>query len=243
MPAKKTPTYLLVGAGGTGSILYPSLLRYLGATHRHRDESAILAVVDGDTLADSNLDRQLYPGTAVGANKAEALVGLHPVPPNLEVIAVAEYLGEDNITRLIQKSDTVLIAVDNYAVRALINDHVKNLDNATVINGGNEDSDGSIQVFVRESGKNVTPPLDHCHPEIAYAETDDRRKLSCQQIADLPGGGQTLVANMMSATLMLNTLRLIHDGDDYRAKHEAFFDLNTMKMRPADNRGIEGWNA
>lgn len=237
-----TPTYVLVGAGGTGSILYPSLLRYLGATHRHRDEDALLAVIDGDTLAYSNLDRQLYPGSAVGANKAEALVALYPVPGNLIVTPIPQYLGEDNIEKFIQTADTILIAVDNYAVRALINDRVKNLDNATVINGGNEESDGSVQIFVREDGKNITPPLDHCHPEIAYAEKDDRRKLSCQQISDLPGGGQTLVANMMSATLILNALRLIHDGADYRNRHEQFFDMTTVKMRPADNRGVEGWN-
>ena len=236
------PTYVMVGAGGTGSILFPNLLRYVSAYHRNREEDFILAVIDGDTLAASNLDRQLFPGSAVGANKAEALVALHVLGAGDQVIAVPQYLGEDNIKDLMTDGDIILIAVDNYSVRAHINKRAKELDNTVVINGGNEDSDGSVQVYIRAGGVNLTPPIDHCHPEIVAKKKDDRRKLSCQQIAELPGGGQTLVANMMSATMILNTLRRYHDGHDLGPTHEAHFDLNTMKMRPSDNRGIDGWN-
>lgn len=196
--------YSLIGAGGTGSLLFRPLLTYLRNYHGNWKEDFLLAVIDGDTIETKNLDRQLYGFNQIGQNKAEALVGVES-----NAVAVAEYLGPDNIERLIAEQDTVIIAVDNYPVRSRIADRARQLRNVTVINLGNEDTWGNLTLWVRRDERNVTPPIDFQHPEI-NAGGADRAEMSCQQVAELPGGEQTIAANMMSAAWGLATLNALH---------------------------------
>jgi len=234
-------TYSLIGAGGTGTILLPALERYLDNYHRHRKETYELAVIDGDTVSQDNLIRQFFAPGQVADNKAQAIVVQLGSPDHLK--PVPNYIGKKNIEQLVRDKDTILIAVDNYPVRAHLQAHALTLDNINIINGGNEEIDGSCQLFIRNEGRNITPPITHCHPEITV-KGDDRAKMNCQQIAALPGGGQTLRANMMSATQMLNMLSFLHAWEEDHAtpiEHEIHFDLRSMKMRPTDNRGIDGW--
>ena len=235
-------TYTLLGAGGTGSILFPSLLRYLETYHRHRDEEFYLQVIDGDAIEPHNLDRQLFADPTVGDNKAEALVHTSTFdPPHGKLFPVPKFLGKENVGKLVRDTDVVLIAVDNYSARALIEERGKELDNIVVINGGNESTDGSCQLWVRREGKNITPPMSHCHPEIQYKGTNDRAAMSCEARAKIKGGEQTIIANMASALAMLNMLRLHHQADVPKGGHEVYFDLDTLAMRPEDLRGVEGW--
>ena len=240
---KAKPTYTLLGAGGTGSILFPSLLRYLSTYHRGRKESFYLQVIDGDQIEPHNFDRQLFALPTTGHNKAEALVQTAAyVPDNAKLFALPEFLGKGNVKKRVQAGDTILIAVDNYSVRALVEERVRELERAVVINGGNESTDGSCQLWIRVEDKNLTPPLSHMHDEIAYKSKDDRAAMSCEARSKIPGGEQTIIANMMSATTMLNMLRLYHEQGAPSKGHEVHFDLNTLAMRPDDWRGIEGWN-
>jgi hypothetical protein len=109
----------------------------------------------------------------------------------------------------------------------------------TVINGGNEMTDGSLQIYARRAGKDVTPRLSQGHPEILSDDKRDPGALSCQQIAELPSGEQLAAANFMSAGLMLNAVRLVHMWEDtgnlknapFPPGEEVFFDLNTFAMR------------
>lgn len=239
-------TYTLLGAGGTGSILFPNLLRYLETYHRARKESFYIQVIDGDDIEPHNLDRQLFTETAIGANKAEALIQTSPfIPPSGKLFSRPEFIGKDNVKKVLRDGDIVIIAADNYSIRALIEEVGKTLDNLVVINGGNESTDGSCQLWVRVAGRNVTPPLSHCHPEIVYKGKDDRAAMSCEARSKLAGGEQTIVANMMSAVAILNMLRLYHSSPKGVPPkgHEVHFDLNTLAMRPDDWRGVEGWTS
>ena len=114
------------------------------------------------------------------------------------------------MARYIQDGDTVLICVDNMTVRKRIEEHVLTLDNAVVINGGNEKYDGSVQLWVRKGGRNITPRLSYLHPEVQVAEGADRAAMTCAQAAALPGGEQTIIANLQSATWMLTALWRYH---------------------------------
>lgn len=55
----------IIGAGGGGSWLVPAMAMLVGKKH--------IIVVDGDTLEERNLDRQLFTEKDIGRNKAEAL--------------------------------------------------------------------------------------------------------------------------------------------------------------------------
>jgi len=229
-----TSRYLMVGAGGTGTHLLHPLINYLDTFHTGSDY--LLGVMDGDQVEQKNLSRQLFQATDIYSNKAKAAI--HPFESNTSVRAFPEFLGKDNIDKFITDGTVVLICVDNFPVRARIEQHCNNLDNVVVINGGNEEDSGSCQIWVRENGTDITPRLSFLHPEI-YKVEEDRAELSCQAIAQLPGGEQLIIANMSSAMWMLTALM-----DYHRSKvswTELHFDLSAGKTFGMDNRTLSGW--
>lgn len=190
--------FIMIGAGGTGTHLFHPLATYLNA----RDEEWSLHVIDGDVVEEKNLTRQLFSPAMITMNKAEAItMGCDP----MFIKAYPEYLTEDNIARYIQDGDIVLICADNMTVRKRIEDHARTLLNIVVVNGGNEKHSGSVQLYVRNDGNDVTPRIGFLHPEVT-AEGPDRAVMTCAQAAALPGGEQTIIANLQSATWMLTAL-------------------------------------
>ncbi len=229
-------SYLMVGAGGTGTHLLAPLISYL--TTFHHDEDWRLGIMDGDSVEAHNLERQLFNPAAVTMNKAKA--ALLPYPHMKNVVAIEDYLGGGNIEDTIHDGDTVLICVDNFPVRSLIESYCNTLRNVTVINGGNERDTGSCQIWVRSDGKNDTPAMSFIHPEI-HNPGIDRAELSCAEIATIPGGEQLIVTNMTSAMYMLLALMAVNTHDITWTELE--FDLTNPKATVStDYRVLEGWN-
>ncbi len=106
---------LVVGAGGLGS---PAAL-YLAAAGVGR-----LGVLDSDTVALSNLHRQILHVTAdVGRPKAQsAQERLRALNPETAITAIHERLTAVNARELIQGYDLVLDGSDNFPTRYLVND-------------------------------------------------------------------------------------------------------------------------
>jgi len=238
--------YLLVGCGGTGTFLLEPLVRYLLTHYRKSDKRWELFVMDGDHVEEKNLDRQLFDEAAVTANKAAAATDKFEALNH--VYAVPEYLGKDNIAENITDGSIVLIGVDNFPVRALIEAHCKTLNNVVVINGGNEVSTGSCQLWIRENGENITPVLSFLHPEV-LKPGEDRSTMTCAQIAELDGGEQLITANMLSALWILSAVMQWHkaQGSDGIVKEnikwtELQFDLDKGESVGMDRRIIVGWN-
>lgn len=238
-------TYFMVGAGGTGTNLLPALLAYLKSYHGNRDEEYQVVIADGDHFEQGNLARQLFAENLVTTNKAEAMLQMYPGHP---MIAVSRYIGEADIRQMIQSGDIVLICADNHSVRSLIVDHCYTLDDVVVINAGNEITSGSVQLWVRRGGENMTPSLRYGHPEIKYLAEDDRAPMTCIQAAALPGGEQTLLANMTAATYMLTALTRYHH--EHWAKRgngagwtEVQYDFVEGVVEPLDMRERRNWDA
>jgi hypothetical protein len=228
-----TIRYALVGAGGTGSILLPVLTRYLRTSHQNEDW--LLAVIDGDQVEPGNLDRQLFHEPDVNTMKATAAASR---ARDEHVVPIAEFIADDNVDRIIVEGTTVLIAADNYPVRSRIETHVLTLENAVVINGGNEISSGSCQIWVRANGKNMTPPLSFLHDEI-HSGGSDPSLLSCLQLAAIPGGQQLIVANMASALWMLTAVHKVLTADI--RWNELQFDLIPGTVEAVDTSPRKGW--
>jgi molybdopterin/thiamine biosynthesis adenylyltransferase len=226
--------YVMVGAGGTGTHLLHPLINYLNSFHRADDYE--LGILDGDQVEEKNLVRQLFDSSQIKVNKATAAVT--PFKHLQNVRAIPEYLGKDNISRYITDGAIVLIAVDNFPVRFRIEQHCLTLNNVIVINGGNEEDNGSCQIWIRKDGKNITPPISFLHPEISSSGVD-RAELSCQEVAELPGGEQLIITNMSSAMWMLTALM------DYHRERipwtELHFDLASGNTIAIDNRDKRGW--
>ncbi len=228
--------YVVVGAGGTASHLIHALVCYAAAF----PGGGIIHIWDADEIEPKNLERQLFYANEVGKLKATAFAQRWP-----EIcVDHTEYVGEDNVTRVIQNDDVVLICADNMAVRRLINNHAKTLGNIVIINGGNEKHSGSVQYFERILSVNITPPLNFASSEFDPANDEfDRSEMSCAEIAVLTGGEQTIIANQTTAALMMAALwRSDNDVHDTNIKNwtKITFDHLEGLVQTSDVRMLKG---
>lgn len=231
--------YVLIGAGGTGSHLIAPALAYLHAYQTNQKATWEFLVVDGDNYEYKNLERQLFDPDFVGQNKADALVSMYSRYP---LVSIPKFIGKDDLVHLLPEHSVVFIGVDNYSIRALIVEHAMTLKNIVVINAGNEKSDGSVQLWVRENGKNMTPPLTFCHPEIQYIAIHDRSAMTCAQAAQIPGGEQLILANFTAAQNMLHALWRVHSGAWKEGWTESIFDLDKNMVEYINFRDRRGWD-
>lgn len=105
---------LVLGAGGLGS----PLLYYLAAAG-----VGSITVVDGDSVSESNLNRQiLYTEADLGCAKAErATERVRSLNSAVRVTAVAARFTEENGRAMVAASDLVALALDNRESRLLAN--------------------------------------------------------------------------------------------------------------------------
>ncbi len=106
---------LVIGAGGLGA---PALL-YLAAAG-----VGTLGVIDDDTVALSNLQRQVIHGTPdVGAPKVDsAAAAVHRLNPHVKIVTHGERLTAANALAVIGGYDIVADGSDNFATRYLVSD-------------------------------------------------------------------------------------------------------------------------
>lgn len=111
----KKSKVLVVGAGGLGS----PVLFYLAAAGVGQ-----IGIVDGDTVDESNLQRQiLYDSATVGKVKAsEAEQKIKLLNPHLETEIFHRWLRSDNALDIIKEYDLVIDGTDNFPTRYLVND-------------------------------------------------------------------------------------------------------------------------
>jgi molybdopterin/thiamine biosynthesis adenylyltransferase len=149
---KKTRKIKVIGAGGIGGYLLEPLSRYLS----HTEDNVEVTVFDGDKYEDRNRERQRFSACE---NKAEHTVAnLKSEFPKIHFRAKGEYLTQENIISSIRDGDVVFLCVDNHATRKLVSDRCQELNNVTLISGGNDYTDGNVIVYIRENGKDITKP-------------------------------------------------------------------------------------
>ena len=215
---------VLVGLGGIGSPLVPSLVRYLAFRPEPRP---MLVLVDGDAYEPSNRERQVFPEGAIGSNKAEALAEAYR--GGLTLQAVADYLTEANAATVIRDGDIVLLAVDNHWTRFVVDRHLATLDEVTLISGGNDETDGNVQLVRRHNGAYVDGGLAESHAEIGRAtETEFAARNGCERQAD--ERPQLVVTNLMVASAMLNCLWAVLERGSV-SYSEVYLDVVANAMR------------
>ena len=103
----------VVGAGGLGGYVLECLARQ-GVGH--------LVVIDGDTFARHNLNRQLLcTEETLGCNKAqEAVRRLALVNPEVEVTAVAHMLTASTAQAWLAGADVIVDALDSISARSML---------------------------------------------------------------------------------------------------------------------------
>jgi len=227
----------VIGVGGIGCALLPHLCRYLshgssstgpgdgnGAAAGRR---ARVTLVDGDAFEARNAARQAFPAAG---NKAQVKAAeLAREFAALSLRAVPEFIHAGNAAALVRPGDVVFLAVDNHSTRKAVSDHCRTLRDAVLISGGNELTDGNVQVYVRRAGEDVTLPLTRFHPEIADPSDRSPAEMSCDELAR-EGAPQLLFTNLAVASAMLNAFYAWEQGA--LAYGEVYLDIVQARANP-----------
>ncbi len=227
----------MIGVGGIGCALLPHLCRYLnygspspgagdGASGAPGPRARV-TVVDGDTFEARNAARQAFgaAGNKARVKAAELAREFHA----LSLRAEPEFIHEANAASIIGEADVVFLAVDNHRTRKVVSDHCRTLRNVVLISGGNDLTDGNVQVYVRREGQDVTLPLTRFHPEIADPRDRSPAEMSCDELATA-GAPQLLFTNLAVASAMLNAFYAWQQGA--LRYGEVYLDIVQAKANP-----------
>lgn len=189
---------VVIGLGGIGSHLVRPLCRYLNTL----EEETAITLIDGDSFEPKNETRQEFNGFG---NKAEVIADeLASKYPRLDITGKHWYITADNTYIAINDGDIVFCCVDNHATRNVVSGRCQELDNVVLISGGNDYSDGNVQIFIRENGNCITPPLTSFHPEIENPRDKNPGEMSCEELAE-SGSPQLIFTNFLAAAWMTTT--------------------------------------
>ena len=206
----------IVGVGGIGSHLAEDVARLLA----YCGKPATLTLVDGDHFEDRNGERQAFTGLG---NKATAKQReLAAKFPTIRVDAMAEDLTPENAPFILLPGEMVLVCVDNHPTRKLVAEVAATVEDITVISGGNDDTYGTVLLYLRHGGQELNPPITVDHPEIANPADRAPWELSCEERA-AAGAPQVFAANVAVASAMLNVCwDFLTDPAAFRARACAF---------------------
>lgn len=234
---KKPLKVKVIGTGGIGLCLLPTLCRYLNY-NGEKHPAVEVSLIDGDSFEERNRERQDF--VEVGPKASMTAAEYRGKFPRLMFWDHPTYIADNNVIQLIRENDIVLLCVDNHKTRKLVSDRAEELNNVTVINGGNDWTDGNVLVHIRRNGKNLTPPLaNKYHPEIM--NPTDKNPAEVEQkpdgCADLAAAApQLLIMNNYIAANMLAAFYIVTDEKLYEKvianpeNHGEFYcDLPTLK--------------
>jgi molybdopterin/thiamine biosynthesis adenylyltransferase len=222
---------VIIGLGGVGSWLLQGLTPFLSY---QKDESWTLVLVDGDTYELQNQSRQMF--TELGPKAEVQTKWIAMKHPKLMVTPIHAYISADGakdslpINQVIQSGDIVFSCVDNHKTRKVISRHCTSLRDVILISGGNEFSDGNLQVFIRKDNENQTCTIEKYHPEIAKPKDKAPHEMSCDEAAK--SSPQLIIANMMVSNLMMSVFYGIREGKFDPEQSEIYFDLLVNKVVP-----------
>jgi PRTRC genetic system ThiF family protein len=116
LPQVERTHIILVGCGGTGSWLAPSIAR-LAAVSKEAGKPLKITFIDGDTVESGNIPRQNFCEAEVGLNKAVTLANRYGLAWGLEVSAIPKFLTGH--TRIVDPSKLTIVVgcVDRAAAR------------------------------------------------------------------------------------------------------------------------------
>ena len=228
----------VIGCGGIGTCMLDTLCRYLNFHPKLKEGGDIeVSLIDGDKYEERNQERQVFETLG---NKADVTKDrLEKQFPNIYFKSHPTYVSEANVALLIRDGDVVLSCVDNHTTRKLLSDHCESLDNVLFISGGNDYTDGNMQVHHRVDGENLTLPIaNEFHPEIQEPEDEnpadtEQRQAGCD--VERIHEPQIVITNNAVAASMLNAVLAYMEGKafDY---DEIYFDCLTNKSRVVRRR-------
>jgi len=221
----------IIGLGGIGSELCEQISRFL--TFSSSNQSTI-TLIDGDNYETKNRERQNFSDFGNKAIiKCRDLRDKFPFS-NLNIKYVNQFVNSDNIKNIIENGDIVFLAVDNHKTRKLVSDFSDSLKDITIISGGNELTDGNIQIYIRKGGEKLTPNLTDFHPEIKDPVDKLPEEMSCEELHSVEP--QLLFTNVGVSTFMCWAFFNILKGNPVPS--EVYFDIKSMNS-DSKNRKVK----
>lgn len=212
----KAAKVLVVGAGGLGA----PVLQYLAAAG-----VGTLGIVDDDTVALSNLQRQVIHDTErLGVKKTQsAASAIARINPNVKVICHDERLEAQNIHAIIEGYDLITDGSDNFATRYLVSDVCEELEK-TLVTAAVGRFDGTLTTLKpheRATGGGLNPRYRDIFPECPPAGTVP----SCAEAGIL--GALTGVLGSLQA---LEVIKEITGAGDSLTGRLLMFDAMSMRF-------------
>jgi molybdopterin/thiamine biosynthesis adenylyltransferase len=219
----------VIGLGGIGSYLVEPLCRYLS----YQPHMTEVTLVDGDVYEEKNKERQQFDEFA---NKALVTSNLLKQKfPRIHFRYKGEYVTDSNVISLIRENDYVFLCVDNHATRKIVSDRCEELDNVTLISGGNDYTDGNVIYYVRKDGEDVTLSPTALFPKIANptdknpGDLSDAQRQGCAREAE--SAPQLLFMNLAIASHMCNVY-LAHE-QEWANFQQVYVDIRTQRAKPS----------
>lgn len=234
-----------IGIGGIGSWLVHPLIVAL-ITLLEMGDNFDVTLCDGDAFDNGNMSRQNMSPDRTGINKAYVHTQLlstmfETAKANVSIIPETRYVTEMNVNEIIEDGDVVVLGIDCMTSRKLIYDYMcEYLDTFLLVIAGNELHDGNVSIVLKVNGTLLSPDLVEIHPEYAEDHGKARGEMGCQEIAELPGGGQIITANFTAASSVLSAVYYILESTQWLTKtpinfnlREVYFDARELATRPA----------
>lgn len=220
---------VVVGLGGIFSRLWLNLGDLAEFTEASPKR---ILLIDGDDVEEKNVSRQGFIRTDLGKKKSQVYEDrMRRRYPALTIASRGDFLTPKNMRDFIPDRSIVLSAVDNNKTRLQISAHAQALKDVVVISGGNEIWDGTVYLYVRESGVSKVMPLEEKHESVKNPKDKNPGEMSCEERLSQKGGEQILVTNAMVAVHMA---AMFHDvlrswtewkGKEVKKTGEVSFDV------------------
>ena len=242
----------LVGCGGTGSWLAPTIVRTARLLIEKFNKAVRVVFVDPDVVEPKNCYRQNFAEFEVGLNKAEALAMRYGLAWGVDVLALSKPFNADQDNTLSEERQThyslsiVIGCVDNPLARAEIQRYVTEKSGYGAarwwLDCGNDKHSGQVLLggFNNKHDRNVFPIPGYCtrlplpsiqHPELLVEQPADEYPdggLSCADLA--LRGTQGLAINQQVAAIAGSYLlqMLVYGSLNH---FQTYFDQTTGTMR------------
>ena len=226
---------LVIGAGGSGGQLIPSLARLLAY---HPNANTSMTVADGDAFEEHNQSRQLCGPDQMGRNKADAMAELCAAQGLGFIRPCPRFLDKDGLRQQLRPKGCLLVVstVDNDATRLAVIEALaeRQGDWFHLTSGNADDSDGQQRIsssthwhgLIDGEAIGISPEL--LYPNIAEPSDVIPKQGSCALAA--PSSPQLISANALSAVMALLVIQNALDGRLDPSCNSAFANGRTFKL-------------
>lgn len=225
---------VLAGAGGTGSQMADQLASLEATLRRLGHPGFRVAVYDPDTVSASNIGRQRFTASDVGASKSMLLVHRINAFYGLNWRAYVEPLSFEGENQYFH-ADMLITAVDKALFRAEVGQTFRRKTTGALwLDMGNDMNSGNVVLghLAARCGQDTSirlPNIFDLYPELARMEAADREEPSCstEEAIARQEWPVNRVAAMIGSELLWSLFR--HGSI---TTHGAFFKLNPMTVTP-----------